>query len=296
MNSIPDLYAMFQLDRSDSANDLGRSLANRDQELERQMVPEHDPRRRQVHTAFAVLSDERRRSTYDDALRASLNVSWSDLEHLGTFGSFPDPSIMPPQQRRSAADYGYPTHTATPPSQSNSGLVNPFELPAQAPSPAPMPAYQPQPSYSASPAGASADRPPGMTRLGMMLLDGLLVTLIAGVVLTTGIAGSSDSGMAILSAMIGAAWGIGFEVLTGASPVKHLFGYQVRDSTTGEKLSWEQSAKRQWWRLVNIIPGIGQVITFFGMIAIGMSIKESNGFIGSHDRWAGAEVVRKPGR
>lgn len=32
------------------------------------------------------------------------------------------------------------------------------------------------------------------------------------------------------------------------------------------------------------------------MIVIGTSINPANQNIGSHDRWAGAEVVRKPGR
>lgn len=287
MNQIPDLYSMFQLDRADSVNDLGRALANRDQEMERQMVQETDPRRKQVHTAFAVLSDEGRRSTYDDALRAQLDVSWSDLEYLGTFGSFPDPTLLPPQQPHTAADYGYPTTTATP--QPSPGLVNPFDAPQQAPLPAYQPAYQPQPSYQPTPTGG--DRPPTLTRFGLMLLDGLFLTMLTGILIT-----ASDTGSIVLTGLLGAAWFLGFEVLTGASPAKHLFGYRVQDATTGEKLSWEQSAKRQWWRLINIVPGIGQAISFFGMIAIGMSIKPENGFLGSHDRWAGAEVVRKPGR
>ena len=38
------------------------------------------------------------------------------------------------------------------------------------------------------------------------------------------------------------------------------------------------------------------LILLVGMIVIGTSINPANQNIGSHDRWAGAEVVRKPGR
>ncbi len=280
---MPDLYDMLSLNRSASAEDLGREIAGRDLVLEQQMILDTDPRRRQLQTAFSVLSDERRRATYDEALASSRPLEWSDLEYLGNFGSFPDP-LFRPQQPQPAPQppsnpYNYPVGSPAAPDP----LSNPFAQAAgyTAPTPAPLPELH-------------ADRPSAGLRLGMMLLDGLTFSMVSGLLL---IGVDSDNVLAgLLVGLVGLAWFLGFEVLTGASPVKHLFGYEVRDSTTREKLSWEQSAKRQWWRVASIVPGIGWLISFVGMIAIGTSIKPQTGHLGSHDRWAGAEVVRKSGR
>lgn len=278
---MPNLYQLHGLDRSASADELGRVLAQRDLDLENQALPDTDPRRRQLHTTFAVLADDVRRATYDDALDASLSLTWDDLEYLGNFGMLPDPQIFPssqpqpqPQPEQEPTPYNYPTYTPPPPQ------ADPFATPSQYT--AGMPVHQP-----------SSDRPSAGLRLGMMLLDGLLLSMLTGLIAV--VFGGGGAGW-LLNSVIALAYFIGLEVYTGASPVKHLFGYQVRDISTGKNLSLEQSAKRQWWRLVNIVPGIGTVISFIGAIVIGTSINSTNQYIGSHDRWAGAEVVRKPGR
>jgi hypothetical protein len=281
MNSpTPNLYQLHGLDRSASADELGRVLAQRDLDLENEAVTDTDPRRRQLHTTFAILSDDTRRATYDDVLDASLNLTWNDLEYLGNFGTLPDPRMFPPQPQpqQPSTPYNYPTYTPPQPQ------VDPFANPSH--HMAGVPAYQ-------QATGVVPDRPSAGLRLGMMLLDGLLLSMLTGLIIV--IFGGEGAGW-LLSSIAALAYFIGFEVYTGASPVKHFFGYQVRDIGTGRNLSLKQSAKRQWWRIVNLIPGIGSVISFIGAIVIGSSINPTNQYIGSHDRWAGAEVVRKPGR
>ena len=288
---MPNLCEIHNLDRS-ASEDLGYALVQRDLEMEQQFISETDDRRRRLQTAFAVLADDQRRATYDDALNASLRMSWSDLEHLGNFGTFPDASLRPepypePQQQPGANAYNYPTYT---PDSPQSGPVgNPFGHPS--PYTASVPAPQGYGMTGAVP-GAYVDRPSALKRLGMLIIDGLAFSLVASVVLV-GMDTEAALG-AMLYALLGAAWFVGFEVLTGASPVKLLFGYEVRDRETGDKLSGS-SREAPVVALINIVPGIGSLISFFGMIAIGMSIKQDNG-IGSHDRWAGAEVARKSGR
>ncbi|MDO5512971.1 RDD family protein [Corynebacterium sp.] len=291
---MPNLYEIHGLDRSATCEELGREIAARDLELDQQLIDDTDPRRRQLQTAFAVLADQSRRATYDDALTASLRLSWEDLEYLGNFGTFPDASMRPgPQpgyQPQPGPDaYGYPTYSPEAPQPG--ATHNPFDYPSSYVGPSP--AVQGLQGYGAV-AGAYVDRPSAMKRLGMLFIDGLMFSLVTSVLLI-GIDTDAAFG-AMLTALLGAAWFLGFEVLTGASPTKHAFGYEVRDRETGDKLTWGQSAKRQWWRLINIVPGIGSLISFIGMIVIGISIKEENGFIGAHDRWAGAEVARKSGR
>lgn len=281
MNSpLPDLYSLFSLDRSADSEALAREIAGRDLILEQQARPDTDPQRRQLQTAFAVLGDASRRATYDNALDSALRLDWSDLEYLGNFGSLPDVTLRPPApqpQFQQSNPYDYPVYT--PGAPGTGPASDPFSHAS---------------AYTAQPPAPYADRPSAGLRLGMMLLDGLAFSMVSGLFIA---AVDSDSLFAsLLVGLAGIAWFLGFEVKTGASPVKHLFGYEVRDSTTGRRLSWEQSAKRQWWRIINAVPGIGWLISVVGMIAIGSSITPQSGFIGSHDRWAGAEVVRKSGR
>lgn len=293
MNSpMPNFYELFHFDRAATGEQLGRDIAGRDLDLEREGVADTDPRRRQLQTAFAVLTDEHRRATYDDALSASLRMTWDDLEHLGNFGSFPDANLRPQaptypqaQPQAGASAYNYPTYTPQAPQPGQVG--DPF---ASASSyTAGVPAYQP---YGAQHAGLT--RPSAWPRFGMVFLDGLLFAIVSSMLLVAVDTSTWVGG--VIVGLLGLAWFLGFETQTGASPAKHLFGYTVRDQTTGEKLSWEQSLKRQWWRAVNVVPGVGTLVAFFAMIAIGMSIKPETGFIGSHDRWANAEVVKKAGR
>nr|WP_325168585.1 RDD family protein [Corynebacterium macginleyi] len=86
---------------------------------------------------------------------------------------------------------------------------------------------------------------------------------------------------------------LGSEVWMGASPAKILAGYTVRDVDTKEKLSLSQSAKRQWWRLINIIPGIGHLVGMVAVVVLTTTINEENRRRGSHDELANAEVVKR---
>ncbi|WP_363321505.1 RDD family protein [Corynebacterium stationis] len=67
----------------------------------------------------------------------------------------------------------------------------------------------------------------------------------------------------------------------------------MRDVDTHEKLSIEQSIKRQWFRSILIVPGLGQTIGFIGAVVTQFTINPANEQRGAHDRWANAEVVKK---
>lgn len=299
MTPTPDLYQLYGLDRTTASEELGLLLSGRDAALENQGMAADAPQRHQLQVAYAVLKAPEIRSVYDHALSVGQPLNWYDLEHLGNFGTLPSypTTEQPPQQQPQpgmgmgpgpgpwAATQG--PHQAPfqqPPFQQGApGQGQPFP-----------PQYQqaPPPAYAASHAVAPhSDRPSAGLRLGMMLLDSMAAGLLAGVGGALFI--FSDSLWLFATTLIGVAYFVGFEVYTGATPVKHLFGYEVRDARTGKKLELAQSAKRYWWRLVTIVPGIGWLISLIGMIAIGASISPANNYIGSHDRWAGAEVVRK---
>lgn len=286
-----DLYLLFGLDRTSTTDELGLLILAKDASLQNTGVPAEDPRRRQLETAYAVLSDEAKRRSYDDSLGASLALGWRDLEHLGNFGTLPDSQVQPPPyQSQQTSPQGYPMYHQQPPTTAPHAAANPFTNPSNYT--AQVPSYQP---YGMSPAPVSSqDRPGAGLRLGMMLLDGIAAGVVSTV--AASIVGFNDVLSWLVASVVGLAYFIGLESYTGASPVKHLFGYEVRDAKSGEKPTLEQSAKRQWWRIVALIPGLGTLVAFVGMIVIGSSIKPENNYIGVHDRWAGVEVVRKPGR
>lgn len=264
-----DLYTTLGLDPADDTDSLRILINGRDARLESQGIVPQDPRRQQLQTAYAVLGQDATRREYDTAVMQRRPMSWTDVTYLGNFGTLPqvDPFIPHPQAAAPA------------------GPVN-FHQPG---------AYQAThagfPGTSV-PQTAHPERASSGIRLGMVLIDGLFLS--AATAMVAGLFGWSDFLNYILSFLIMALYMLGFETRTGGTPAKHLFGYQVRDVETGTKPTLEQSAKRSWWRLVTIIPGLGGLISLIGMIAIGSSIKPENGNLGSHDRWAGTEVVKKP--
>lgn len=299
MTPTPDLYQLYGLDRTNSSDELGLLLSGRDAALENRGMAADAPQRHQLQVAYAVLKAPEVRSVYDHALSVGQPLNWYDLEHLGNFGTLPSyPTTGPqPQAQPQPGPAMGPGPGPWAPTQ------GPHQPPFQQPpfpqgvpgqgQPFPSPHQQaPTPAYAASHAVVPySDRPGAGLRLGMMLIDSVAAGLLAAV--GGAIFFFSDSLLLLASGLIGVAYFIGFEVYTGATPAKHLFGYEVRDATTGEKLELAQSAKRYWWRLITLIPGIGMLIAVIGMIAIGVSISPANNNIGSHDRWAGAEVVRK---
>ncbi|RNE48798.1 RDD family protein [Corynebacterium alimapuense] len=282
------LYQSLGLDRDLSCAELGLLILGRDARLENNGVPVSDSQRRNLQISYAVLSDEGRRNGYDAALATGRAVSWQELEHLANFGSFPDAQLLGQQPTQQPIPQPEPPKPALP--QTPTGFspgVSGISFSQPTGPTAGLPVSQP---YS-SPSVPTQDRPDAKLRLGMMVLDSMAATAlgsIAGVVLS-----SNDALSGLLLSLVGIAYFIGFESYTGATPVKHLFGYEVRDVKTGAKPSLEQSAKRYWWRIAGLVPGIGWLIAFVGMIAIGSSIKPETGNIGSHDRWAGVEVTRK---
>ena len=131
-------------------------------------------------------------------------------------------------------------------------------------------------------------------RIGMAILDLFFFSLISGsfgVALLSG--GVDELSTSIGWAIILLLYVLGTECWLGASPAKLLMGYTVRDVDTKERLTLTQSAKRQWWRLVNIVPGPGTFASWVGAGVHTFTISEKNNRRGTHDEWANAEVVKR---
>lgn len=88
---------------------------------------------------------------------------------------------------------------------------------------------------------------------------------------------------------------LGFEVATGSTPGKKLLGLHVNGSGGAPKPSIKDSALRNAYMLLNLVPCIGGVLWFFAVLAIAVTVGASPTKQGWHDRFAdGTQVVEIP--
>ena len=288
----PDLYEKWDLDRNGGEDELSVLLEAKDIKLGQQGYNQDEPRRVQLRIAASILGSAKKRAEYDEALRTGLRPTGGELGTLSSVGPWspaprPQPSFHDqPQGPAQAPGFAQPSPYASPYAR------DPFAQHAS-------PQQQMVPSPAAAPAPVQHQpekRPSQETRIGMGILDFFLAGGISGAV-GAGVDELADvealSFVAFCIVMV--VYVLGSEVWLGASPAKILSGYTVRDVDTKEKLSLSQSAKRQWWRLINVIPGIGQLVGMLGAVVHATTINEENNLRGSHDDLANAEVVkRKP--
>lgn len=85
-----------------------------------------------------------------------------------------------------------------------------------------------------------------------------------------------------------------FEVLAGATPGKMLLGLSVRGPHGMPKPDFKQSAIRNSFTLLTIIPWVGGLLAVIAYIFIAVTISSSPCKQGRHDELAGGtQVVKK---
>lgn len=269
----PNLYEHFSLDHRSTSRELGILLAAKDARLEQMGFELGDDRRQEAQIAHTILSNPENRATYDQGLEDSFQPTWAQLSELAAYGEWPA------QMQRPQQPYGF-----APTAQAQASPFDPFAPQNKAAAPAPFSPYQP--------AQVNAERPLGSTRALMAIADLVLCGMVSTPIAAIS-AGASELSMSLIFGLCTILYCVGFEVSWGATPVKKLLGYEVRDRTSGDKLSVVQSLKRQWWRVVTLVPGLGGVVSFFAAIFYATTINQENGLLGAHDNLANAEVVKK---
>lgn len=133
------------------------------------------------------------------------------------------------------------------------------------------------------------------TRVLLAVIDYVIAAIGVSLLVSLGVYNSAfnEVWLTSISGIITVAYYICFEVLVGATPAKLIAGYTVRDVTTREKLTWQQSIKRNWWRVASLVPLVGPLIAFFGALYVVTTIGPKNALRGQHDIMANAEVVKK---
>lgn len=297
--NLPNLYTAFDLDRSDDSEALGVVLSARDLRLEQMGITPNDPRRAQTVMAFSVLNDPAKRALYDEKLNAGLPLTWEQIQHLGNFGTIPEApaaptwqqtwqqqSTPPPsQQQNFGYNYGDPT------TASAQGGYNPFnEQVNSSMAGSAFSGHAPMSHFSGATPAMPVERPTAGARLGMAWLDLIIFSIGSGILVA--LLGLNEFGAFVLGALLMVAYIVGFESIMGATPAKKFFGYEVRDVNTHSRLSAGASAKRNWWKFLNIIPP-ASIITLIMAGVYGNQINEANQMRGGHDKLANAEVVKK---
>ncbi|ORW07762.1 RDD family protein [Mycobacterium kyorinense] len=145
------------------------------------------------------------------------------------------------------------------------------------------------------PPPSSARRPGGLgERFLARLIDGIIVNIVAFVLsllmldkdywfLVTG----------LFSGVLMFGYFVLFEVTQGSSPGKKLLGLAVRGAGGAPKPDAKQSAIRNAFTLLAVVPYFGGLLAFIAYVVIAATISSSPTKQGKHDELAGGTQVVK---
>jgi len=198
--------------------------------------------------------------------------------------------------------YGQPSGFPPPP--------NPYGQPSAAGyPPPPPPGYPPPPpagylpppppygapgSYPPVPPPGYGIRPGGLgARFGARIIDGLLVGIVAGVLAMAFGASSNIMVTGLFSGVLMFAYFVAMEVTQGRTVGKMALGLSVHGPGGAPKPDVKQSAIRNAFTLLTVIPYLGGLLAFIAYIVIAVTINSSPTKQGKHDELAGGTQVVK---
>lgn len=157
--------------------------------------------------------------------------------------------------------------------------------------------YQPQPGPYGEP---GAYPPPGGQEPGGLgvrfvarLIDGIIVNVVAFLLAMAVSSMSNYWVTGLFSGLLMFVYFLAFETMQGWTPGKKLLGLSVHGPGGAAKPTAQQSAIRNVWTLLNIVPFIGGLLTLIAVIVIAVTINSSPTKQGKHDELAGGTQVVK---
>ncbi len=174
--------------------------------------------------------------------------------------------------------------------------AQPYGPPGGYPPPPPPSPYGQQPGYPPAPGpftgGQGADV---WIRLGARLIDWIITGIAMALIsIPFWSYGNYAYFAGVIWALLPFAYFVGFEVTQGWTPGKKLLGLQVRGPGGAAKPNLQQSAIRNSFMLLSIIPFyIGSLLALAAEIVIGVTINNSPTKQGKHDELAGGTQVIK---
>lgn len=153
-----------------------------------------------------------------------------------------------------------------------------------------QPGGYPPPQFG--PAGGQQPGSLGL-RFGARLIDGILVSIVVSILLFA--TGLFDGYIVpgIFSGVLVFAYFVAFEVTQGWTPGKKILGLSVHGPGGATKPDFKQSAIRNSFTLLSIIPFLGGLLAFIAYIVIAVTINGSPTKQGKHDELAGGTQVVK---
>ena len=172
--------------------------------------------------------------------------------------------------------------------------------------PPPPPAgYPPPPNPYGAPGGYPAPPPPGWgvqqggrpgglgVRFGARVIDGILVGIVAGLLSLLFDASSNIMVTGLFSGVLMFGYFVAMEVTQGRTLGKMLLGLRVHGPGGAPKPDFKQSAIRNAFTLLTVVPYVGGLLAFIAYIVIAVTINGSPTKQGKHDELAGGTQVVK---
>ena len=203
-----------------------------------------------------------------------------DPNPYGPPAGFPPPGGYPPPP---------PAGYQPPPSQYGAGFPPPPPagyLPADP--------YGVPGGYPSTPPATWGGRPGTLgIRWGARIIDGLLVGLVAGLLASLFNSGTSIMVTGIFTGLLMFVYFVAFEVTQGRTLGKRLLGLSVRGPGGAPKPTLQQSAIRNAFTVLPVLPFLGGFLGVVAMIVIAVTINSSPTKQGKHDEMAGGTQVVK---
>lgn len=214
-----------------------------------------------------------------------------------------DPNI-PPSGYPPPPPAGYPPAPGYPPSgypQQPAAGFPPPPAPGYPPADA---AYPPATNPYGPPGGyypgypqvgyGYASHPGGLgARFGARVIDGFLVGILSFLIALLFGASSNIMVTGLFSGLLTFIYFVALEVTQGKSLGKKLLGLSVRGAGGAAKPDFKQSAIRNSWTLLPIVPYVGGLLGVIAIIVIAVTISNSPTKQGKHDELAGGTQVVK---
>jgi uncharacterized RDD family membrane protein YckC len=158
--------------------------------------------------------------------------------------------------------------------------------------------FEPQPGQygdaSAYPPPPGAQEPGGLLlRFVARLIDGLIVNIVAFLLAFAIDAVTNIWVTGLFSGLLTFLYFLAFETTQGWTPGKKLLGLSVHGPGGAPKPTAQQSAIRNSWTLLNIVPFVGGLLTLIAVVVIAVTINGSPTKQGKHDELAGGTQVVK---
>ena len=161
----------------------------------------------------------------------------------------------------------------------------------------PPPPFQPgQYGYPGSypPPPGGGPQPGGLgIRFGARIIDGLIVGIVGGIIVYAIGMSSNILVTGLFTGLLSFAYYVAFEITQGWTPAKKMLGLSVHGPAGAAKPTFQQSAIRNSWTLLPIVPFIGGLLGVVAIVIIAATINSSPTKQGKHDELAGGTQVLK---